>query len=635
MSTSIKNKLLSDKTLLFIILIAAAILRFWNFHEMPFMHDELSAIERAKYTTLNDEIIYGVALNDTHPAGVQLFIYYWIKIFGMSEMSVKLPFILLGLLSIIVAYKISKNWFNSSVGLTVAAFMAVLQYMVMYSQIARPYIPGMFFSLLMVWCWSNYLFDQTNKGKNKWLIGYILSSALCAYTHHFALLFAVIVGITGLFFLSKESWKKYILAGISIFILYIPHLNIFFFQLNKGGLGGPDGWLGKPDSSWFFQYLKYLFHYSYCMYILVFLLIALSIFFYSNEIKTKQKFRVIAVVWFLSIFFIEYYYSILVNPIIQFSTLIFVFPFLLIFLFSLFGELSQTIKMAVVSAILITGIITLVVTRKHFDIFYRQPYQEQVKNTYKSLDIIKNEKDATIELMIPPYYRDYYFKKYNRRFESVFYNSFDTKPDTKAFREFVQKQTTTYFITGNLPLEYLQIIKEKYPYIMSKEEGFTYSTYCFTKDKKQSRLYEHTLFNQKFDLSNGKNRADSTTEYFQAHSFKLYEIVNNRHSVINLSMQVSSSDITANPVLVMDIQDNNKSIDWRGSEYFNFNNEPKGINTVFLSADLTSFDLKKYPYAEAKIFIWNRNKKEFLIDDFKINVTDGNHLMYSLYEPID
>ena len=621
--------------LLFVILTVATILRFWNFSEMAFMHDELSALGRTKYTNLHDEIAYGVALYDTHPAGVQLFIYYWTKLFGINEMSVKFPFILFGLFSIIFAYKISEKWFNSSVGLIVASFMATMQYMVMYSQIARPYISGMFFSLVMVWCWTHYLFEPDDKGKTKWLTGYILSSALCAYDHHFALLFATVVGITGILFLKKNTLKGYILAGVSIFLLYIPHLKIFFFQLSKGGLGGPDGWLGKPDADWLFNYLKYTFHFSYWMYILGLLLVASSVLFRSNDLKIKQKFRIIAICWFLSVFFIEYYYSLFVNPIIQYSTLIFVFPFLLIFLFSLFGELNSRIKALIVIVILITGTYTLFFSRKHFCVFYKQPYQEQVKNTYKYLDMIKGKQDVTIELAIQPYYKEYYFKKYNRRFHSGYYNPSSEKTDTKAFRKFVQKQTTNYFIAGNLPLDYIQIIKEKYPCIVNMEEGFTYSTYFFSSYKPINLNHEHIISDYIFDLSKGKNKINNGVEFGQSYSLKLKDIINDRHNIINVSALVSVPDSTSDPLIVVDIQENNKSIEWSGSEYFKFNNNSTNPNMVYLSKDLTSFNFKEHPDAVANIYIWNKDKKEVLIHNFKLTVTEGNHLIYSLYEPID
>ena len=633
MNTS-KQKISVDNILLLIILLVAAVLRFWNYTNIPYMHDELSALTRAQYSNFRNEITYGVAIYDTHPAGVQLFIYYWIKLFGTSEMSVKLPFILFGLFSIIIAYKISKKWFNSSVGLIVAAFMATMQYMVMYSQIARPYISGMFFSLLMVWCWSNYLFGEDEK-KKRWLIGYILFSAMAAYNHHFALLFAAIVGLTGLFFINKNNWKGYVFGGVIIFVLYIPHLNILFYQLSKGGLGGPDGWLGKPDSDWLYKYFKYTLHFSYWMYALFVALLGLSIFFYSKEIKTKQRFRFLAIGWFLSLFLIEYFYSLKVNPIIQYSTLIFVFPFFLIFIFSLFGELSSKIKMLLVLSILITGTSTLALERKHFLVFYKQPYQEQVKDTYKNLDLIKDEKNATVELMLPPYFKKYYFKKYSRKFDCAYFDPFDEKPDTKKFRSFVQKQTSNFFIGGNLPLDYIKIVEEKYPYITDRQAGFTYSTYCFSTTKPVEQKPEKVLFSKTFDLGDNEKKMDSTTEYSKNQIIKLKDILFDRHSIVNISARMFVSDPSSNPTLVADIEENGKSILWSGSEYLNNNNNLKTVNTIFLCKDLTDFDLKKHPNAQIKIYIWNRNKKDISIEDFKIEVTEGNHLIYALYEPIN
>ena len=143
------------------------------------------------------------------------------------------------------------------------------------------------------------------------------------------------------------------------------------------------------------------------------------------------------------------------------------------------------------------------------------------------------------------------------------------------------------------------------------------------------------VYDQKFDLSNGKNKIDKGVEYSQPYSLKLKDIVSDRHNIINVSVQLLAPDSTSNPILVVDIQENNKSIIWSGSEYFNFNNNSKKFNVVYLSKDLTSFNFREHPDAEVKIYIWNKDKKEVLIDNFKLNVVEGNHLIYSLYEPIN
>ena len=212
------------------ILVLGAVLRFWNFSEIPFTHDEFSALGRLHFDSFGELIAKGVKI-DGHPAGVHVFMYYWIQLFGESEIAVKFPFITMGIASIYLIYSIGKLWFNYSVGLISAAFMATMEFSVMYSQIARPYISGLFLCLLMVVYWSKLIkTPQTNFWKN--YTGFVLAAALCAYNHHFSLLFAAIVGVSGVFLVQKKYLLKYALSGLAIFVLYLPHLSIFLYQLN-------------------------------------------------------------------------------------------------------------------------------------------------------------------------------------------------------------------------------------------------------------------------------------------------------------------------------------------------------------------------------------------------------------------
>lgn len=635
MALTLSGKRPSSSSLFFIILLVATVIRFWNFPNMPYMHDELSALGRVHYSSVQDVITYGVEINDTHPPGVQVFLYYWTKLFGTGEMMVKLLFLICGLLTVWMTYKLAKLWFTSSVGLVTSAFAAVMQYMVMYSQLARPYSTGVLFCMILVYCWSRFLFEKPNQ--KKWLIGYILSAVCCAYDHHFALLFAFIVGLSGIPFLTKDTWKAYILSGIIICILYLPNVPVLLFQLNKGGLGGEGGWLGKPDSGWLYGYLKYTFHFSYWMYALAFVLIALSILWHNKQTPIHNKFRILCITWFFSFFFIQYFYSIYVSAIIQFSTLIFVFPFLLIFLFSLFSELNAWKNTLLVISILLIGSVSLARERKHFDVFYRQPFQQEIRTTNESLNRINDPSDVTIELIVPSYLKNilksHYLEKQKVRFDETHYGPISQHPTPKAFRAFVYSRATHYFIAGNLPDEYIQIIKEKYPYMISKEEGFTYSTYCFAKEKPEQEIQDEVFFDQELELK--KNTIDPTEEYGQGFSIKFKDQIFSRHSLIILSADIMTSDTLSNPILVASVEQNGESVSWGGAEYLKFNVYKNKPNRLILCYALTGFDFKKYPDAEMKVYIWNRDKKPLYVNHMNIRIIKGNPLIYGLYEPLD
>ena len=153
---------ISNRAILLLIIFVAAIVRFYRFTDIPFMHDEFSAVFRTNFLSFQELIEKGVK-PDGHPAGIQVFLFYWIKIFGSTEWVVKLPFTVMGIFAILLVYLVAKKWYNETVGLISAAFIASIQYTVMYSQIARPYISGLFFSLLMVHYWSRLIDPNLKK----------------------------------------------------------------------------------------------------------------------------------------------------------------------------------------------------------------------------------------------------------------------------------------------------------------------------------------------------------------------------------------------------------------------------------------------------------------------------------------
>ena len=136
-----------------------------------------------------------------------------------------------------------------------------------------------------------------------------------------------------MFFLNKSNFKGYFISAVSIFILYIPHIPVFRYQFGIGGVGGAEGWLGKPQSDWLWKYIQYCFNDSTLLMSLFFLFFLISLIVGYKTIKLT-KFHILSLLFFIVPFIIGYSYSVYRNPILQFSILIFSFPFLLMFLFS-------------------------------------------------------------------------------------------------------------------------------------------------------------------------------------------------------------------------------------------------------------------------------------------------------------
>src|ERR1700752_1248419 len=88
----IKN--IKENWLFTLILVFGIAMRFIPIDQYQFSHDELSGLSRTIFPTVSQEINYGVMALDTHPSLVQLFLWYWTKLFGYNEIAIKLPFLL-------------------------------------------------------------------------------------------------------------------------------------------------------------------------------------------------------------------------------------------------------------------------------------------------------------------------------------------------------------------------------------------------------------------------------------------------------------------------------------------------------------------------------------------------------------
>jgi len=178
-----------DKYAIWLIVVIAAFFRLINLHEMALTNDELSALSRTHYHSLKELIQVGVVELDMHPPLVQIFVFYYTKIFGTNVILYKLPFILIGLYSIIVAYQLISSLFNKQTGLMVAMFMATSQYFIVHGQTARMYAPGLLLTLLFV----QQLFQSKPTIKH-----YVVAAVylfLVANTHYMALVTCAFAGV--------------------------------------------------------------------------------------------------------------------------------------------------------------------------------------------------------------------------------------------------------------------------------------------------------------------------------------------------------------------------------------------------------------------------------------------------------
>jgi len=647
----IHGKLHINKTTLYeyiilgIIIVSGSVLRFWDFQNIPFMHDEFSALGRLRFDSFSELINKGV-LPDGHPAGVHVFLYYWTSLVGTTEPMVKLPFILSGVLSIWLVYSIGKLWFDGTTGLLAAVYISSLQFFVMYSQIARPYISGMLITLLMVYVWSLYFFKRR---KLVYLVLYVLFGAMASYNHYFSLLFAFIVGVSGLFLVKKKDVLLYSLAGIAIFILYIPHLSIFFSQLGYGGIGG---WLSKPTPLFFFNFLNWIFHFSTVVWgafiaAILFITITNGKFVVVSDAKVK---RILLLSWFLLPIAIGYLYSVMRSPVIQYSMLIFSTPYLFVLLFSYHKKVPIISIGLLVSVLLVVNVSTLIFVRNYYDIFYKQPYEETVRTAI----IDNNGIDVFLIGGYIPYYNEYYFSKYGK--EIPYLPNIDIDNELSEFSNFISAIKETNIVVEGLTGEQLQIVQSYFPYQLGYDFGFTYEIYTFSKNKPpdekiiERELIAYTDFNNEignwkdvkymveYDICSDEsycNMVDST-EWGPSVSFNLMDIAPKGLGIIDVELEMVMLDTISKCVIVSTISKGKEVMSWNALNFELYNPKVGKWKRVFFTVDIQHV-LKSRKDMDGLVFkinIWNVSKNKLLIDYINIYRKPGNPVRYGLFSEI-
>lgn len=616
-----KTSLKLDYILLGVILVVAALLRLWKLGQVPFMHDEFSALFRLRFDNFHDLIQYGVSENDSHPAGVQVFLYYWTKIVGWNEFWVKLPFALMGIGSVYLIYLIGKQWFNRKVGLLASAFFAVSQLTVFYSQLARPYAAGLFFVLLMTYFWNKILFD-TKKPSVGTCIGFAFATWLAALAHNFSTAQAGLIFITGLFFLKKERRKAYWLSGVGALLLYAPHLPVFYQQtFVNGGIGG---WLARPDSTFLVDFLQYTMNYAPLFIFAVGFVIILP-FILGKQEKRKRPIRWAAVAWFVIVFAMAFVYSLLREPIIQYSTMLFCYPFLVIVAFSLYRNNTMTMSQTaiIIAAILFIGASSLVVNRRHYDLMYHQGYDQIAARMQQDHESLSDIRFATFteSAKVPEFYQ----AQTNVSSRVIF----DYDNDLADLRQWIQNGKSEKLGFGWTdyanPTWETQAVAS-YPWLLREDTWFTSRYLTLSRDSiAGAQRLLHPLAEQPFTFSN----MEWGKKYF-IHGDSL----DSSTDAVGIIATIKAYDTIPNCVLVMEVRDveTDSVLLWQG------NSEKTGTllpgTNVLVNA--IRFDEKRFPVNGTilKTYIWNPQKGTMIVTKMDYYCTKFNTKLTGLYQPL-
>ena len=618
----------------FILLSLAFILRFFNFWDWSLTNDELSAMMRTDYNSIATLFNEGIWV-DGHPALTQVFLFYWRKLFGTSVFWWRLPFVIFSCIGVVYFYLFAKKILNKNAAIVALAFISVSQLFILYSQIARPYSLGFFFTMVFSYYW--YVFIK-EKQTWKYLFIVALIGALGAITHYFSSLSILLLTLSGFFIISKMYFKRYVFMSFLMFLFYAPHLPITFNHITIGGVE----WLAAPKADFIFDFFKYVFNDS-----IIFTAIGFSSILVG--LLLNRKLNILKSIGLASIFIlvygIAYFYSVSQSPVLQFSVLIFSFPFFLLFLSSFFHENSNKKATYIFcSVVVLLGVFSLVFgtsfygTKKFSD--FKSVVQKSltIKTSYGEKQLLSFSNSNN------PEYLDYYFKQFNDTMNFSI-SSFYSLESIAAARDSVEKSNKEFVLTSfanaPIPAEVHELIKLKYPVIVEKHRFFNSEAKLYGRGANNRKKIVHTSFldysfNSKWNVATDfledsifSSKAPSykmLSEHEYVLNFKdtIKNLFQGKNNFLTIKAQIKAGS-TQNFLLVCSVDRDGENISWRGTNVSPFlkENEWAQFLTVFQKTEeIQANDI-------VSIYFWNPEKSSAYIDEFEItNFEDSDYNYY-------
>lgn len=625
----ISDKILNSKIIFWFLLALGAALRIGSIGG-TLTHDELSAICRLNFDNFHDLIALGV-IGDGHPAGVQVFMWLWSMVFGTSALAIRFPFLLMGIASIGLVYVVARRWYGEWPALLPTAVMAVSQYTVFYSILARPYCAGVFLMLCLLYFWTRILVNKEYKWY--WLALFAVFAALCAYTHYFCMLSAFLLGLAGLLFVERKHFWHYLLACLCAMLLFLPHWGITSYMLFE--VKGVGTWLGKPTPAFIYDYGCYLSHHS-LLVAIVAVLGYLLVFSWKDARQNLKLMLVSLVIWVLPLL-IGYLYSVLVNPLLQFSSLIFVFPLLLL---ALAGganrEEHHGRQLVVILVYAMVMVLSLIFTRKHFQVVRNEWIEEAAKMEREAIDRYGAE---NVLCML-----DVALDKVQYYDPSLYSLPQSAVEDYAAFDSLLSASSCDYMLCGGTQdPKIIDIVRHHYPFLLQYREGVVSEVYLFSRKQEETAIdVEKTaIFDKEMKLSCCNN------EFYDIIDTTLGDLSDSRFVCIDSRLFFKQPDsVQGSMRLVTEVWVGERRVEWREATTADLRWESsfaadssKNINTYEISLPVRIESCVKHRHqlkrTRLKVYLWNPENDTITVPvSCRVTLYPTNRFIYSVLEEI-
>lgn len=215
--------------MIWLILVLGTILRLISLNQSLWLDEAINVMAAKSYSFFGMITQYAIA--DFHPPGYFILLWFWTKAFSISEIAVRIPSVIFGVLTTYVIFLIGQKIHSKALGLLAAILLAVNPLHIYYSQEARMYsLAALAVSL------NIFLLLKFIKGEKINLLFLIISNLLVLSSDYVAYFIFPAEFIFLLLTGKKVLLKRWFAALIMAVLVGIWWLPIFLNQLDVGSV---------------------------------------------------------------------------------------------------------------------------------------------------------------------------------------------------------------------------------------------------------------------------------------------------------------------------------------------------------------------------------------------------------------
>ncbi len=227
MSSIIKNR----NYLLIIGIVSVSIfIRTYKISNESLYGDEPYSIFQAQKTLPELKEIF---LHDQNPPLHITLLHFWIKAFGISDISAKMFSVICSVLAGLILLLFAKKHFGKTVAFIVIILFLFSNAQQFYATEVRPY------ALIQLLCISSFYFyfNIITSPQKKDIIYLFLTNTLLLYTHYLTIFIFVVQFLSIWLFIkeNKKSFLYYCISQVIVAILFFPWINVLLSNIPKEG----------------------------------------------------------------------------------------------------------------------------------------------------------------------------------------------------------------------------------------------------------------------------------------------------------------------------------------------------------------------------------------------------------------